>query len=230
MLRNLNYSPAAGKRILGTPKSGVPGAAIPATGQDGPSFLYPSLSLPADASREIRGWVLTRPSAGVLTTFENGAYEYDPQGATGEQLFTFQLYVDGVATGAPATVTFDIGSGASVITGVAISPAVVTLAGGATQAFSATVSGTGSPSQAVTWSASAGTINPSGLFTAPTATGAIQTISITATSVQDTTKAGIATATVSAALLPGGYPVPGDVRSGVKYGASGEFVGALTVG
>jgi uncharacterized protein YjdB len=230
MLRNLNYSPAAGKRILGTPKSGVPGAAIPATGQDGPSFLYPSLSLPADASREIRGWVLTRPSAGVLTTFENGAYEYDPQGATGEQLFTFQLYVDGVATGAPATVTFDIGSGASVITGVAISPAVVTLAGGATQAFSATVSGTGSPSQAVTWSASAGTINASGLFTAPTATGAIQTISITATSVQDTTKAGIATATVSAALLPGGYPVPGDVRSGVKYGASGEFVGALTVG
>lgn len=108
MLRNLNQSPVEGKRILGTPRSGVPGSAIPSTGQHGPSFLYPSLSLPADAGREIRGWIVSRPAAGILTTFENGSYEYDLQGASGTQAFTFQLYVNGLATGAPAQVSFDI--------------------------------------------------------------------------------------------------------------------------
>lgn len=116
MLRNLNQNPVSGKRILGTPKSGVAGAAIPSTGQHGPSFLYPSLSLPADAGRDIRGWLVSRPAAGILTTFENGSYEYDPQGASGTQAFTFQLYVNGLAVGAPAQVSFDIAAATTTLT------------------------------------------------------------------------------------------------------------------
>jgi acid phosphatase len=55
------------------------------------------------------------------------------------------------------------------------------------------VKGTGSYSSAVTWSASDGTIDPSGLFTAPATAG---TVTVTATSVQDTAQTGDATVTV----------------------------------
>ena len=66
----------------------------------------------------------------------------------------------------------------------------------ATQATSqckAAVQGTGSYSSAVAWSAGAGAINPSGLFTAPASAG---TVTVTATSTQDTTKSGTAYLTV----------------------------------
>jgi hypothetical protein len=49
----------------------------------------------------------------------------------------------------------------------------------------ATVKGSGSYSSAVTWSASGGTINSSGLLTAP---ASASNVTVTATSTQDTTK------------------------------------------
>lgn len=82
----------------------------------------------------------------------------------------------------------------STVTGVTVSPGTAT---GSTT-FSATVSGTNSPSQAVTWTASAGAISSSGVFTAPAATSSVQSITITARSVQDSTKAGTATVTIAA--------------------------------
>lgn len=57
----------------------------------------------------------------------------------------------------------------------------------------ATVQGTGSYSSAVQWSASRGSINLTGLLTAPASSGAV---SVTATSAQDTTKLGQASVTV----------------------------------
>jgi hypothetical protein len=63
----------------------------------------------------------------------------------------------------------------------------------ATSQCSASVQGTGSFSSAVTWSASAGTISASGLFTALSTAGSV---TVTATSTQDTTKSGTASVTV----------------------------------
>jgi hypothetical protein len=63
----------------------------------------------------------------------------------------------------------------------------------ATSQCTAAVQGTGSYSSAVTWSASGGTINASGLFTASATAG---TVTATATSTQDTTKSGKASVTV----------------------------------
>jgi hypothetical protein len=78
-----------------------------------------------------------------------------------------------------------------------VSPACTpsTVAATATSQCSATVMGTGSYSSAVTWSASAGTINSSGLFTAPAMAA---TATVTATSTQDSTKSGTASVTVKA--------------------------------
>jgi hypothetical protein len=84
------------------------------------------------------------------------------------------------------------------VTSVTVSPS--TAIGSTT--FSATVNGTNSPSQSVTWSATSGTINSSGVFTAPAATGVEQVITITATSVADNTKSGTATVTIAAVAAP----------------------------
>lgn len=88
------------------------------------------------------------------------------------------------------------------VTSVSVSPSSATVAGAATQQFTATVNGTDSPAQTVTWGASAGSINSSGLFTAPAATASIQTITVTATSTVDGSKAGTATVTVPATGTP----------------------------
>jgi hypothetical protein len=63
----------------------------------------------------------------------------------------------------------------------------------ATSQCNAAVQGTGTYSSAVAWSASGGTINASGLFTAP-ASPVI--VTVTATSTQDTSRSGAATVTV----------------------------------
>lgn len=92
-----------------------------------------------------------------------------------------------------AAVTIAASTG-STVTSVSVSPGTAT---GSTT-FSATVVGTNSPSQAVTWTASAGSINSSGVFTAPAATSSAQNITITARSVQDNTKTGNAAVTIAA--------------------------------
>jgi len=90
---------------------------------------------------------------------------------------------------------------ASTVTGVTVSPSSATVTGGAQQQFTATVAGTGSPSQGVSYAASGGSVNSSGMFTAPAATSSVQSITVTATSTQDGTKSGTATVTVPAATV-----------------------------
>jgi hypothetical protein len=93
----------------------------------------------------------------------------------------------GIGSSAPAS---------SQITSVSVSCTPSTVAPGGTSQCSATVSGTGSYSSAVTWKVSAGTISSGGALTAPSAAGAV---TVTATSSQDSTKSGTATVTVQAA-------------------------------
>ena len=84
------------------------------------------------------------------------------------------------------------------ITSVSISCTSSSVQTGQTSQCSATVTGTGSYSSAVTWSAVSGTISSSGLYTAPAAVPASGSDTITATSTQDSTKAGSAKVTVTA--------------------------------
>lgn len=82
---------------------GVLGSLVPASGLDGPGYLYAGLSLPADNAKEVRG-PITRWPAGTLTVYEDSSFSYT--GATDYALF--QLYVDGVAS------STDIGYGAGI--------------------------------------------------------------------------------------------------------------------
>ncbi|HEY1766820.1 MAG TPA: alkaline phosphatase family protein [Terracidiphilus sp.] len=87
----------------------------------------------------------------------------------------------------------------SSITSVAAVCAPATVAPGATAECSATVQGTGSFSSAVTWTASAGTVSASGLFTAPASSG---NVTVTATSMQETSMTGQANVAVQLATRP----------------------------
>jgi len=87
---------------------------------------------------------------------------------------------------------------------VTISPTTASVAGAATQQFTATV--TGSTNTAVTWSVNGevggdtliGTVSTTGLYTAPTKLPSTTTVTVTATSVADTTKAAPARVTLTA--------------------------------
>ncbi len=90
------------------------------------------------------------------------------------------------------------GNSTSTITSVSASCSPSSIQGGQTSQCTASVSGTGNFSTAVTWSASQGSITSSGLFTAPTLPNVALLVTITATSTQDSTKFGTTTVTVSA--------------------------------
>lgn len=113
-----------------------------------------------------------------------------------------------------ATVTVPAATQSSTVTGVTVTPANLTLGGGQSASLNAIVSGTGSPSQAVNWSRSPalGSLNSSGQFTAPAATGEAQTITVRATSQQDPTKSGTATVTVPAVTQAFAY-TPSESRT-----------------
>ena len=87
---------------------------------------------------------------------------------------------------------------APTITGVAISPTSANLTTSQQQQFNATVTGTGSFSSAVTWSASGtGSVTSAGLYTAPSTAGSY---TVTVTSVQDPTKSASAAVTVTSPI------------------------------
>lgn len=106
----------AGAVVVGAPGLGVLAEAVPSTGEHGAGYLYDSLEFPADVGKEVRGLITTWPTLGTLTAFEDSSFEYDGPSDS----FAFQMYVDGVAVGAPQTVTIMVGSAPS-ITGITAS-------------------------------------------------------------------------------------------------------------
>lgn len=107
-----------GAFVVGDDGLGVLGSEIPGTGDAGSGYAYNDLSLPADANKEICGRITTWPSAGTLYAYEDTSFTFigAPKGV---YTFQYQLYVDGVATGSPTTVTMTVGDGGSVVSGAA---------------------------------------------------------------------------------------------------------------
>ncbi len=144
------------------------------------------------------------------------------EGSTGGSITTAGLYtapagpgvyhvlaVSTAAGGGPvqglATVTVSAGP----LIGIAVAPAETAVAAGGMQQFTATV--TGAADTGVLWSASAGSIDATGLFTAPTTDG---TVTITAASHADPQVQASATAVVT---------VPGQGQA-FQYDANGNLL------
>jgi hypothetical protein len=98
------------------------------------------------------------------------------------------------------TVTSDIS--------VSVSPQTTPVELGAAQAFTATVNSSGNPDRAVTWivsgngcaGAACGTVNSSGIYTAPQVLTAPPSVSLAAISVADPSKSGVGTITITSSF------------------------------
>lgn len=109
-------------------------------------------------------------------------------------------------------------SPAGTISSVTVSCALATIQSNADSQCTATVNGTGNFSPAVTWTATPGTVIPSGLYVAPTVSTSTAA-TITATSVQNPTQSGSAGVTVDP--VPPGNNV---VAVTVDAGPTGSYV------
>jgi len=163
----------SGAHLFGQPGYGVLAENIPSTGDSGPSYLYNDITLPDDAGKEVCGRITTWPSAGTLFAYEDGSFEFvgAPDGAYS---FAYQLYVDGMITGAPAVVDLLVGesslnasaSGSNVASGSASLSAQVALASvGVSTASGSAALAASVPLSAVGLSVAAGSAIPSATVT-----------------------------------------------------------------
>jgi len=133
------------------------------------------------------------PSTGTISS--SGLYSA-PASITSQQTVTVKATSQADATkSATATVTL------MPPVSVSISPTSASLYPGQTQQFTATVSNTSNT--AVNWTVSpsgVGTVNASGLYTAPASITKQQVVTVTATSQADTTKSASATVTINVPL------------------------------
>ena len=108
-------------------------------------------------------------------------------------VFATQLVVTGCGGGGKGINNPPEPPPVSSVSSVAVSCSPITVELALTTKCSVQVTGTGSFSSEVNWSASAGTIDRNGAYVAPLIT---RSVTVTATSVQDTTKSGTATIAV----------------------------------
>lgn len=111
----------SGAHHFGNSGLGVLGNTIPSGGDDGPSFLFNDLELPADLNREIRGFVESGP-VGATSFFanEDGSFTLEvPIG--GAYSFVYRLYADGIDRGT-GTVTINVGQFSSILANGFINP------------------------------------------------------------------------------------------------------------
>ena len=155
-------------------------------------FPTPVLSATLQGGGALPDWITFTPSTGEITASP-------PAGqATGNTIITMTAG-NGIGSDARKDFTITV-TEASSVTGVTVSPDQVTVLNGGTQAFTANVTVTGSAGTAVNWSVS-GALSPDtnitegGLLTVGAGETA-QTLTVTATSVFDSTKTGNAAVTV----------------------------------
>ena len=199
-----------------------------------------TVSVAGDATQQITATILNPHNTGVTWTLSGSGCTGSACGTLGNYggnnnqgwtaTYTAPLTVPNPATvsvkatsrdDATKSDTATITITAPVVT-VSVTPATPTAILGSTQQFSTTVRGT--TNTAVTWSTPGpGTINSSGLYTAPDTLTTPKTVTVTATSQADTTKSGSATITIPAVTIAVSPKV-----SAVILGASQQFTATVT--
>jgi polysaccharide biosynthesis protein PslG len=127
-----------------------------------------------------------------MTTVPNGVA--NKSAAFSAAIILIASFFAGCAAVGPATSLNSLAAN-STVSSVAVSPGSAATNVGGTIQFAAAIQGT-TTNKAVTWKVSAGSINSSGLFTAPATAG---TATVVATSSADSTKTATATIAVAAA-------------------------------
>ena len=168
------------------------------TAQSGEDIILPNAGNLSRTNFTFVGWNSRPDGSGRITYSADDPFTMPNQNVT---LYAKWDAVNEPGTpSTPSTPNTPSTPGTPTVTSVTVSPATVSVARGQTQQFSATVNGTGSPAQTVTWTVSGGgsgtSINSSGLLTIASSETAT-TLTVRATSTVDTSRSGTATVTVS---------------------------------
>jgi hypothetical protein len=102
----------SGKYHYGGGALGTPGSLIPSTGTHGPAYVYPSLSLPADAFKEYYGVITSIPVGVTIDASEDSGFE--ASAADGTYIVPFDLVENGVNIGS-TTFTLVFGDAVCVV-------------------------------------------------------------------------------------------------------------------
>lgn len=135
------------------------------------------------------------PPGGTPKALANN-YPFRSEQANATSLNYWNSYQDPSSVAAVQVCNFSVAATPDSAIAVSISPASVTLTSGGTQQFTAAV--TGSTNTGATWSAGAGSISSTGMYTAPTTIGSY---TVVATSVADPRASALANVTVTAAPM-----------------------------
>ena len=153
---------------------------------------------------------------GVTMNPATGSFTGQP---TTSGLYSFQVLVKDSPRSDQGTRSYAVQIGGAGGVSVSVAPTSVTLSSSGTQQFTATVTGTSNT--AVTWMASAGSVNSNGLYTAPAVQSTTQA-TVTATSQADSTKSAITSVTIN----PAGGQSLQITTSGLPLGQQGESYSA----
>lgn len=95
----------SGAIVVGDSGFGVLASEVPTTGTNGGGYLVNDIAhYSVSPASEVAGRILSFPASGVFKADENSSFEHT--GAVqGVYEIPYQFYVDGVATGSPATIT-----------------------------------------------------------------------------------------------------------------------------
>jgi len=167
-----------------------------ATLPDGVAGTAYSATLSETGGTAPYAWSIATGSLPPGITLASGGTVAGTPSASGSYKFTLQIQD---ATGKQANSASGISVLAPPVT-VSVLPATVSLSAGQTKQFTATVIGT--TNKGVTWSVSpaVGTISSTGLYSAPAALTSSQTVTVTATSMADTSKKAAASVTIMPAV------------------------------
>jgi hypothetical protein len=171
-------------------------------------------SLPAGGTQQFTANVTNTTNTGVIWTLDPaGVGSLSSSGLyTAPATVSAQQTVNVIATSLAeptqsASATITLGVAAPLVSVVTINPPSATLYSGGTQQFAATVTNTSNA--AVTWSispAGVGTVDTTGFYTAPATIAVLQTVTITATSVANSTLSASATINLApTACMANGY-------------------------
>jgi RHS repeat-associated protein len=175
-----------------------------------------------NASNTAVTWTMSPAGAGTISS--TGLYSAPPSFTTGQTVTITATSQADNTTSATAMVTL------TPYIFVTLTPTSAILPSGQSQQFTATVIDTNN--QNVTWAISptgAGTINSSGLYTAPASVISLQTVTVTATSQADATKSASAAVTLTPISPISGPAGTVATISGTGFG-SAEGSSSVTVG
>jgi len=202
------------------------GTPVHAAGNSNSLYVYGKLPLgtvnkPYNATLEVTGgsspynWVVKSGNLppGVILNSATGAISGRP---LSPGIFQFEVAVSDSTWLAHGIEIFAVGVNGATLTGgvqIRVSPANTSLSSKSKQQFTATISGTSNT--AVSWSATAGSVDASGLYTAPSVTSQTSA-TITATSNADPSKTASAVVTLNPATSQSLQITTGNLPQGAQ--------------